>query len=307
MITGHQFRAFDSDIFLAIVDPSQHLDPIFQEIETHAKRFEMRFSRFLDTSELCTINQHTGHEISISEEMEKILAAAQHAYQFTHGLFDPTVLVSLQGIGYDKSFPDLSASRPYSREQVASEFRKKGSFSAVQLDTIRHTLSLPAGTGIDLGGIAKGYWVDQTEQYLEKYFQNFWISAGGDVYLKGSNEREIPWELGVQNPLDHQVDRVTLKLPNRGIGVATSGTTKRKGASWHHIIDPRTGLPTDNTILAVTVLANTTTEADIMAKTTLILGIEEGLAYIDTLPDYACIIIDQDLKIHLSITMKKFL
>ncbi|MFA6521273.1 MAG: FAD:protein FMN transferase, partial [Candidatus Gracilibacteria bacterium] len=276
-----------------------------------ARNFEEKFSRFKNASELNKLNKSNGGKIKVSAEMIDLLIKAKGAYIATNGLFDPTILVSLNSVGYNKSFNTLKDSQQKSAFSIKKKFKERIKFDALKINKKQKTVNSPAGLNIDFGGIAKGYWVDKTQKILDNFFDNFWISAGGDVYIKGKNEDASPWGIGVQNPTDLNSDILKLNLPPRGFGIATSGITKRRGIknkiSWHHIIDTRTGMPVKNSILSATVIANSTTNADVMAKTILILGVKKGLALINGMRDHECVIIDKDLKINVSKGIKKFL
>ena len=310
MQTGHQFRAFDTDIFLGIINQEGKLEALIDEVENSARDFERQFSRFDETSELSALNSSSGKKIKVSKKMIDLLTKAKEAYLKTQGIFDPTVLVSLKNIGYDKTFKDIQKST-LQVSTIKEKFKNRISFDNLKIDQKNQIIESPSGLSLDLGGIAKGYWVDETSKILNKHSENFFLSAGGDIFIKGKNEEQNSWTMGIQNPLELDSDIATLTLPKQGFGVATSGIVKRHGVndnfSWHHIIDPRTGLPAKNSILSVTTIANSAMDADIMAKTILILGIKKGLALINSMRDYECIIIDKDLRIHSSKGTKKFL
>ena len=98
----------------------------------------------------------------------------------------------------------------------------------------------------------------------------------------------------MQNPNNPGTELFSIHTLGETLGIATSGIFKRQGVkgqvAWHHLIDPRTGLPVDNNILAVTAIAPDATRADVFAKTVLILGESAGLKFIERQPGSACII-----------------
>lgn len=310
MLVSHQFHAFDTDISIAAVSENINIKNIFQKIETNAEIFEKKFSRFDSKSELNKINYKKTKQIKVSKEMLDLLSKAKQAFRKTKGLFDPTILTSLENIGYNKTFSKIDQ-KNISLPEIKTKFKTRIPFSRLRINKKNQIIASPPSLLIDLGGIAKGYWVDKIVPLLNKYSDSFWISAGGDIFIKGKKENGNLWEVGVQNPLNLDNDILTLNVPSHGIGIATSGITKRHGKNgkifWHHIIDPHSGIPVKNDILSVTVLTNSTTNADIIAKTILILGIQQGLAKINTMRNYECIIIDKKSKIHVSKGIKKFL
>ena len=91
------------------------------------------------------------------------------------------------------------------------------------------------------------------------------------------------WYIGVQDPFDSSRDVAVLNVNDRG--VATSGTTNRNWIAgdmrYHHLIDPRAGTSSQSDLVAVTVVAPTATQADVVAKTALLLGSREGLRFVE--------------------------
>ena len=139
---------------------------------------------------------------------------------------------------------------------------------------------------IDLGGIAKGYAVDQMAWVLKKLgYRDFIVDGGGDLYVHGSPKKNQNWRVGVQHPRT-QSTFVNLKVPS-GWAVVSSGDYERffvaEDQRWHHIIDLRTGYPAQGCV-AITVLAASTLEADAYATALFILGPREGLKLAEQLP-----------------------
>lgn len=132
---------------------------------------------------------------------------------------------------------------------------------------------------IDLGGIAKGWVIDRAALLLENIGYGF-INAGGDIRIFGTLPRSL--NIGIESPYD-----VTNLISSIQVGsgaVATSTSMKRRwrvlGEWKHHLIDPRTGTSTESKIVSATVTARTALEADVLAKTVLLLGEEKGRALI---------------------------
>ncbi len=310
----HQFRAYDTDVELCLVTDDEPLSAaIVKQIERAAVDFEKRFSRFDTASELSQINAGAGRRVAISPEMMEVLCLAREAFRISDGVFDPTIGAVLSESGYDNSFALLTGSRE-TPDTAAGGVRtdvESYSFHDVLIDEHNMTVEVPAGVSIDLGGIAKGFWVDQMKNLLDKYFENYWIGAGGDFFFRGLDEMGEPWQVTIQNPLMLGENILSLNVPADGCGVATSGITKRQGIhhgkKWNHLIDTRTNARVKNSVLAVTVLAGSTADADVLAKTVLILGVRRGLAFIRKIEKAECVIIDRNLKMHISAGIKKFL
>ncbi len=231
------------------------------------KNFESAFSRFKKNNELWKLNH--SNQTTVSQELFNILSAAQYFYTLSDGLFDPSILSFLEKEGYSSGVyrPPLSGTR-------------KKSFSKLSLEHSTLKVKKPLDLMLDLGGIGKGYVVDKVASYLALHFDNFLIDAGGDIYVHGVNTKDdYPyWVVEVEH-LDAENDPVALLLL-KDMAVATSGRNRRhwvqNNQNKHHIIDPRTMKSASTDFLSVTVIAGSTTSADIFAKMLFIAGEEQA-------------------------------
>ncbi|MBI5306594.1 FAD:protein FMN transferase [Candidatus Wolfebacteria bacterium] len=273
--------------------------------------FENRFSRFIKNNELGKLNFSSSENFLASPTMTDILKKGQQFHKITKGVFDPTIITSLENFGYDKDFNDLEKNQednfdPAHKIMCGKKF-EKGSFGEIIIDEEKRTIRKNGSFKIDLGGIGKGYIIDLLTGEFGKYFSDFWISAGGDMFLSGKNDGQN-WQVNIQNPFDLKNNIATIiEIKNSRMAVATSGIVKRqwrKGKKlFHHLIDPKTGLPVENDILSATVIAPDAISADVFAKTVVIMGIKKGIDFINSQADVECFIIDKGMNFHLSKNM----
>ena len=297
-----------TDILLLIdCDKKEEADVAINEAERYIGEFENRFSRFVKNNELDGLNNSSGLEVS--EEMRSLLIKAGNAYRETGGIFDPTVLSSLENVGYRESFGENKDKAGLSPREIQEIFFKREKFDKLQVAG-DGTVKKPKDLRVEFGGIGKGYAVDLIADKFREKFENFWISAGGDIFISGK-DNGANWKIGVQHPAETDKDVAEIELKNEKLCLATSGIVKRRGGEggfeWHHIIDPRTGLPAENEILSVTAIAPSVLLADVYAKTVLILGVEAGLEFINKQEGSDCLIITKRLEIILSDKMKQYL
>ncbi|MEI6836020.1 MAG: FAD:protein FMN transferase [Candidatus Falkowbacteria bacterium] len=309
MITYKKIKALGTEIeFCLQSNINRNFEYDLKELEFFIVNFEKRFSRFLTSSELSLLNR-AGGAFKASSELIDLLSLAQDFYKTTKGIFDPTILKTLEKKGYDKSFDSADFNHDIIKED---KYLGVIDFSQVEIDLAHKLITLPSGLAIDLGGIGKGYLVDLLVTKIKaKGYRDFWISAGGDMYLSGLNQDQKPYQVAVQNPKKLAEDIFNLTIINRELAVATSGVAKRQwlnnGKQYNHIIDPRTGLSVDNNLLAVTVVSDQAVKADIYAKTILILGVEQGLAFINRQANSEALIIGSNLELSLSKNMNNYL
>jgi thiamine biosynthesis lipoprotein len=303
-----KIKALGTEVeFYLASDKKLDFNQDLRELELLVDNFEKRFSRFKENSELSLLNSSI-NSFKSSGDLINILIVAKEFYQITEGIFDPTILNTLESSGYDKSFDLIDSDKlvKHSNNLVSIDFNQ------VIIDRKNKEINKPFGLKIDLGGIGKGYVVDLLAKSIKnKGYQNFWVSAGGDMYLAGKTENDKLYQVGVQNPVKLESDLFNLTVIDPELAVATSGVAKRQwlnnGVSHNHVIDPRTNSSVENDLLAVTIVSDQTVKADIFAKTVLILGRDAGLNFISHQKNTECLIIDKKLEVSLSKNMNKYL
>ncbi|MCO7127189.1 FAD:protein FMN transferase [Sporolactobacillus shoreicorticis] len=257
---------------------------------------ESRFSRFLVSSELYQVNQSPNLPVTVSPRFAELLFEALRFYSETGGIFNPFLGDVLQELGYDRSFEKMDrlharrapGIRPASSEKVAFEF-----------DIEKRNVNLHSGCSLDFGGIAKGWAVQKSALALiHDGRSKGMINAGGDI-MCWSDERCLkPWVIDIAHPFsdDKKIGRLNLRAGR--FGVATSSTIKRSWSDghhrFHHLIDPRTALPSESDIIQATALGTELLPCEIYAKCLLIMGSRCGPAWLEARrSDLAYVFIDK--------------
>ena len=249
------------------------------EFNTILNRVNREMSTYLPDSELSMINAAAGGgRIPVSASLASVLQTAQEVSRATRGAFDVTAapLVNLWGFGPEQGF-----TVPV-EEQVNRALRLVG-HEKLRLDPSASTLKKAySGVSIDLSAIAKGYGVDELADFLERLqIDNYLVEIGGEIRAKGVNHKNIPWQIGIEQPVAGQRSvRRNIRLENTAM--ATSGDYRNyfehEGIRYSHTIDPRTGRPVSHGLASVTVLHPSATLADAWATGLLVLGPDEGYA-----------------------------
>lgn len=263
MQTGN---ALGTDIYLRLgVKDISEAEKYFLELWAKIHDFEKKYSRFLESSELSIFNKNAGQKVKISEEFKLLLEKTKYFSALTHDLFNPFILPQLHRTGYinsmtytaGKKFPDYS-----DRVVVDNSMLEIGDDYAY----------IPPNTAIDLGGIGKGYLADSLGEVLDDKVDNYCLSLGGDMIMKGKNENE-PWLVDIQSSVDRDKNIAECIILEKKAGVATSGLVRIKGGNRQkHLIN--TGNIKQNKYNMCTVVASDTTTADVMAKCILLAGEE---------------------------------
>jgi FAD:protein FMN transferase len=242
-----------------------------------AAAWDDRFSRFRPDSQLSRLNAAVGAAVPVDAEFLDLLAAAKHGVHRTAGRFNPAVLPALEAAGYRQSIERLRvqpshASEPPPPADVAG-------WNLVALDRDRGEARLPPGMRIDLGGIAKGAFVDRLAAMLAAW-PGGCVDAGGDLRVWGMAPQGERWRIGIEIPTRPAADLLVAEvLDPAGIAVATSGTHRRQWRMGdqivNHLIDPRTSNPIAGAI-AATAFARTVTAAEVATKALIVSAAKQG-------------------------------
>ena len=230
-------------------------------IRAWIEQMQARLTRFSPDSELSRLNAAAGRWTDISPELEDLLRGSLRAYDRSGGLVHIGVLPALLAAGYTRDF----AAGPTEASGVAMVAPPLPEM----LDLDGPRARLRPGTSVDLGGIAKGWLADRA---TERIGPNGLANLAGDLRARGAGPAGEGWPVGFGS--------TTVLL--RDIGAATSGTEGRRwGPGLHHLIDPRTGRPAETDLVEVSALAPTAADAEVLAKTALLLGREAGARFLD--------------------------
>lgn len=268
-----EFWAMGTTISLLL--PESRLQAGASAVRSLFSEWEQALSRFLSESELSRLNRHAGTPVAVSNLLFGVLSRAIAAAQATSGVYDPTLLGQLVKLGYDRSFDELPSSLPDSSIHVESG----GGWRGIYLDSSKRIVKLPAGVGLDFGGIAKGMAVDAALEYLRsKGIDSALVNAGGDLAVMGLPPGEEQWQIAVPG-------RDTFwSIPLRRGAMATSGIARRHWRQGkhkrHHLLDPRTGEPARTDLWSVTVVADRCEQVEVAAKVAFVLGSKEGAAFL---------------------------
>lgn len=257
--------------------------------------WEKILSRFRTDSELSQLNAREQETVRVSETLWRVLHLARCAEEWSDGLVTPTVLTALERAGYAHSFETLQVPGGVA-ERAFAILKNENTAPRWSVDKQTRTVTRPAGTRLDLGGVAKGWAAEQTAIVLGELGAVL-VDAGGDIVMSGAPQ-EGAWLIGIENPCGPETEKRLPVLQIAQGAVATSGRDFRKwtrdGQAAHHLIDPRTNLPAETDVLTATIIAPTIFYAEVAAKVALLLGSDAAMEWVRTHGDYAALLILED-------------
>lgn len=258
--------------------------------------YENLFSRTRETSEIYQVNQGFLHEVS--DETAELLKIALSYSEASQGRFDPT-------IGAVSSLWDFHAAEPAlpDADQLSAALPLVD-YRNVTLSGNQITLAQD-GMVLDLGAAAKGYIADRIKEYLvEQGVTSAVIDLGGNILCIGSRPNGEPFKIGVRQPFAGVLSAATDAVEIRDRSVVTSGIYERcfelDGTLYHHLLDPDTGYPCSNELASVTIISDHSVDGDILSTTCYLLGLEQGLEFINQREDIQAIFITLDKEIYYS-------
>ncbi|HUO67357.1 MAG TPA: FAD:protein FMN transferase [Gammaproteobacteria bacterium] len=238
---------------------------VLASVAAEARRVEAKFSRYRDDNIVAAINTAAGSPITVDDETARLIDYAAQLFELSEGKFDITSGVLRRIWRFDGS------DRVPSHEQIENVKRLVG-WQRVRWR--RPVIALAPGMEIDFGGIGKEYAVDRAAALVAPFTERCLLNFGGDLRALGAHADGRPWQVGIE-----AVERLTtasrIVEVYRG-GIATSGDSRRyllkDGRRYGHILDPTTGEPVVGAPRSVTVVADTCTQAGMLATLAMLHG-----------------------------------
>lgn len=256
-------------------DERKAVNHIAQKCISEARRFEKKYSRYLDASITSQINSAAGERaIAVDPETSAILQYAGVCYAQSQGMFDITSGV-LRRIWN-------SARKELPGERELRECIDLIGWAKVELS--KNTVFLPKkGMELDFGGVVKEYAVDAiTLMAQSNGIAHGLVNLGGDIGVIGPDMEGKPWSIGVVNPGKRETAIATIQLYKGA--VATSGAYERHfeidGKKYSHLINPKTGWPVES-LQSVTVAADTAIVAGSISSIALLNDASESLSWLE--------------------------
>ena len=254
--------------------PEATLRAAAEEALAEITRLEGILSLYQPTSEIAHLNQRAAHEpVRVSNEVFTLLERCVKLSQQTQGAFD----ITLAPLMKCWRFMNDTGAAP-TDEAIAEALARTGT-QHLQLNPTDTTVQFAReGVMLDLGSIGKGYALEQAAALLrENEFENFLIHGGtSTVCAHGTQVDGTPWRVAVKHPDEKQPPLHIVDLQNESLSVSGIGGKSfidAEGNEQGHVIDPRTGRPTQAARVAA-VVCDSATESDAWATAFLV---EPGL------------------------------
>ena len=272
--------------------PQAEADAVLQSCTRRLEELERHLSANAEISTLIDINKAAGlSAVNVPADIYPLFERALFFAEKTDGAFNPVIgsVVKLWNIGFE------NARKPEDRDIQAALSRTD--YKDVQL-TVAAVFLKQAGMKLDLGAIAKGFAADELSRIVTQAgITHALIDIGGTIFAVGKRPDGKRWNIGIRDPRVRQGQPV-ISAPIESRSISTSGSYERyfeqDGVRYHHIIDPATGYPVRNNLIAVSVFSNSATDADALSTACFVLGYEKAVKLLAELPDTEALFIFDD-------------
>ena len=276
----------------------KHAEKAIDEAVAKLNDIDDKMSAFKNHSDISNINNNSGEDFQVvSEETFSLIKTSIKYSKLTEGAFDPTIrpLVNLWGIGTD--FENVP-----SQEEIDEKLRLVN-YKNIILDNDNNSIKLIyKNQSLDLGGIAKGYATDVVKDiFLKHNIKSAILDLGGNIYVLGNKTDGTPWKVGIQDPFASRGNFIgVLNVKNKS--VVTSGYYEKyfieDGKTYHHIIDPLTGYPSDSNIISATIISDNSIDGDGLSTGVYIMGLEKATKLVESMPGVDAIFITDEKQVH---------
>ena len=252
------------------------------EIDSIFNQVDISLSTYIKNSTISKINNNISNKTD--SLFNEVFNQSQKIFEITNGHFDPTISPLMKFWGFKDEQGNISE---IERIKLMSNI----GFEKIQLKGNK-IIKLNSKISLDFNGIAQGFTVDLISNFLDtKNIKNYMIEVGGEVKCKGLNYKNEVWKIGIQNPVDSSSNYYSIvKLQN--ISIATSGSynnykfDKETGQKYSHIINPKTGMPSSNKLISVTILNESCMRADAVSTACMVMGKTKSIDFLNSNPDY---------------------
>ena len=265
-----------------------------KKIDAEFQKFNLSLNPFNPNSIISKVNRN--EPVEVDDWFIEVFNRAKEVSDHSEGIFDITCapLVNLWGFGFSK----MDSVTP----QMIDSIKQFVGYQKVRLDG-RKVVKDDSRILLNCSAIAKGYASDIIARLLEREgIENYMVEIGGEVTMKGVNQNGKCWRIGINKPEDdstgvkNDIEEV-VQLCKKG-GVATSGNYRnyyiKDGKKYAHTIDPRTGYPSEQSILSATIVAEDCITADAYATAFMAMGLEKAREAAKNIPGIEYYVIYSD-------------
>ena len=271
-----------------------------KKLQSEIEYLESIFSVTAPKSDISKINSNAGRFTAVSEDTAALVKRAAEISEMTEGSLDITVYPMLKEWGF------TTGNYKIPEQTTLNDLLKNTGYHNIALED--NKIKIPENFAVDLGAVAKGYTGDKLcDIFRKENVKSALINLGGNVQTVGTKPDGSLWKVALKNPADTEKEVCVLSLSDKAM--ITSGGYERyfvgkDGKQYWHILDPKTGYPSDKGLLSVTVIGEDGTLCDALSTALFVMGEEKAKAFVKTQSKTDVILINRDMEIFITENLK---
>lgn len=268
-------------------------EAILEEAEGYINSLEEKFSRNIDTSDIALLNKNSKAEVS--DETLAVIERALKISEDSKGLFDITIAPLMNVWGFGGGVMHVPEDKEIKQALAEVDYQK--------IDITGNQIKLAKGMEIDLGGIAKGYTSDKLiEMFRERGVDSAIVSLGGNVQTLGCKPDGSLWKVALEDPFGSDEYAAVVEVEEKAV-ISAGGYERyfdEGGVRYHHILDPRSGYPSQSGLAMVTVIDDEGVRADGLATALYIMGLDRAIDFWQDRGDFEAVFITDNGNIYIT-------
>ena len=315
-------KYFNTIISIISYQPSQEkFDEMIDYIDSEMDRFNKLYdiyNTYPNMNNIKTINDNAGvAPVEVDKDIIELLLFSKEWHEKSGGRLN-IALGSVLKVWHDtREAYDNMEEVTVPDMELLKERAEHTDINCLEIDVENSTVYITdPEMSIDVGAVAKGYATERICDALAEKYDNFIISAGGNVRAHGSpkDDRER-WGVAIENPMVDENwqmigGNIDMAYYNTDMSLVCSGGYQRfmiiDGQRYHHLVDPSTLKP-EEVYRGVSILCEDSGVADALSTTLFLMTPDEAMALIETVPDADCILIEMDGTMHKSSGLDKYI
>ena len=291
---------FAMDTYMNIRYFTEENSDCTKKLQSEIEYLESIFSVTAPKSDISKINSNAGRFTAVSEDTVALVKRAAEISEMTEGSLDITVYPMLKEWGF------TTGNYKIPEQTTLNDLLKNTGYHNIALED--NKIKIPENFAVDLGAVAKGYTGDKLcDIFRKENVKSALINLGGNVQTVGTKPDGSLWKVALKNPADTEKEVCVLSLSDKAM--ITSGGYERyfvgkDGKQYWHILDPKTGYPSDKGLLSVTVIGEDGTLCDALSTALFVMGEEKAKAFVKTQSKTDVILINRDMEIFITENLK---
>lgn len=283
-----EYRTYQGEIFgtyykIQVSELEKDFQPAFDSVFA---LINSASNSYIQESEVSSFN-HSGFLKAPSFTFLEMMDSAKKFHELSQGFFEPTLFPLIKAWGF--SFEQ----RESMDSAKVAELKRLIGFTQKISQTDTGFVALEKEVKLDITGLGEGYAIDKLAAVLDQAgVKDYLVEIGGEMKAKGLNSRGAIWSIGIEDPVQVELGNTNVllaKIELDHLAISSSGNYRKFYVDEHgirrpHILDPLTGFPVSHSMVSVSVISKSATEADALATAFMSMGPEKAKTLAESIP-----------------------